>query len=999
MTSSSTTKPVIFLAFANDRQNYLYNLTTEQRSIRSELESAEKAGLCEVVYETDTTIENIFDVFQKYRGRVAIFHYGGHADDYKMLLESKAGGSSVAHSVGLSTFLSRQNGLQLVFINGCCSENQALELISAGVPAVIGTSQPIEDTVATDLSTRFYSGLAAGESIDRSWKAAADMAKSIKGESTYRSFNFDETPGTLSAFPWNMHYRDGADKVRDWNLPSASKSPLFGLPEIQDSYYRKLPATPFIGLNYFRKEYAGIFFGRGAQIRELYDRITGIHSIVLFYGNSGTGKSSLLDAGLIPRIEKDYDVQYVRRDSSKGLTVSLSDALRRANGTAGTDASLEMEEKDRQGKIKELKAAITTSSETVKKLLKEELKKLETSASNPTNLLDLWCVVEKTRKKPLIIVLDQVEECFTRPLSSGADTELVALLENVKVIFDKDEKMPQGKLILSYRKEFHPEIKDGFQKRMLPFSEVYLKHMDRDGIIEAIEGITRQSYTQEKYGLSLESSVAEIIADDLLEDKESPVAPMLQIVLTKLWNSAVKINPDKPVFTLGSYQEIKKAGVAMGEFFEQQMAQIRTWKPEVVDSGLILDVLYAHTTNQGTSGIQTLENLRENYQHIQDTIDNLVQKCKDLYLLTEYHGEKAATSLAHDTLAPVVIYRFNESDTPGQRANRILNNKLRDFDENKKGIYLDEADLIVVEQGLKGMKKLREKANNLLKISRELQVKRMKERRRNRLILRVLAGVIVVFGIFAAIQWNSAQKAKDETIHQIIRSSWKAGEFLKTVSEPNYEASGSWIQGVRSMYDYLRPIIDLEKMQSLSPVPIFISGPHTDEGRQEVNLVASDFGRYNPAFFKWGMEYLIPAAEDENFRALTQSVYNDLILDIARVYYDTYFFMQGLDPVAVDSVKNAYLAEIDKYKGQVYEGGFSTGPGEKIQFLFDYHFQQSTEGFLNPDMIVYNEIISPGFWIRRQIDGTDGEVFALLEKLLTTYDSEFVQATRQYYGR
>jgi hypothetical protein len=43
-------KPVIFLAFANDRVNYatyLRNLPTEHRGIRNVLNKAIKAGLCE----------------------------------------------------------------------------------------------------------------------------------------------------------------------------------------------------------------------------------------------------------------------------------------------------------------------------------------------------------------------------------------------------------------------------------------------------------------------------------------------------------------------------------------------------------------------------------------------------------------------------------------------------------------------------------------------------------------------------------------------------------------------------------------------------------------------------------------------------------------------------------------------------------------------------------------------------------------------------------------
>jgi hypothetical protein len=94
--SDTTSKPVIFLAFANDRDDtvgYLRNLPDEARRLRDVLQPAQQAGLCEVEVRTNSTADDIFKVFQdpKYRNRIAIFHYGGHANGYQLLLESAEG--------------------------------------------------------------------------------------------------------------------------------------------------------------------------------------------------------------------------------------------------------------------------------------------------------------------------------------------------------------------------------------------------------------------------------------------------------------------------------------------------------------------------------------------------------------------------------------------------------------------------------------------------------------------------------------------------------------------------------------------------------------------------------------------------------------------------------------------------------------------------------------------------------------------------------------------
>ncbi len=171
-------KPIIFLAFANDKTDharYLRNLPQESAGIKDALLKAKRTGLCEVVELANATVKQLLDTFQEYGNRIAIFHYGGHADGYQLLLETlstlpvvaphngiavSGGGNSVAHGEGLVSFLAKQKGLQLIFFNGCSTEQQAQELVGAGIPAVIGTNNAIDDEVATDLAIRFYNGIA-----------------------------------------------------------------------------------------------------------------------------------------------------------------------------------------------------------------------------------------------------------------------------------------------------------------------------------------------------------------------------------------------------------------------------------------------------------------------------------------------------------------------------------------------------------------------------------------------------------------------------------------------------------------------------------------------------------------------------------------------------------------------------------------------------------------------------------------------------------------------
>lgn len=64
----------------------------------------------------------------------------------------------------------------------------------------------------------------------------------------------------------------------------------------------------------------------------------------------------------------------------------------------------------------------------------------------------------------------------------------------------------------------------------------------------------------------------------LLEDKESSLAPTLQILLTKLWKQAQIQEEEERIFRKEDYQSLKKQGLLLKDFFEEQIAQLRIAK-------------------------------------------------------------------------------------------------------------------------------------------------------------------------------------------------------------------------------------------------------------------------------------------------------------------------------------------------------------------------------------------------------------------------------------
>lgn len=127
------------------------------------------------------------------------------------------------------------------------------------------------------------------------------------------------TPVTSQDYPLSK-------KVRD-RMPQRSLSPEAD---------PKWKYCPFVGLNYFTRDTARLYFGRDMDLLELILKVQNRDTRLIFlHGYSGVGKSSLLSAGLVPRLEEQRLVLYLRRDKSVGLAGGLRQLRKKAARSTG----------------------------------------------------------------------------------------------------------------------------------------------------------------------------------------------------------------------------------------------------------------------------------------------------------------------------------------------------------------------------------------------------------------------------------------------------------------------------------------------------------------------------------------------------------------------------------------------------------------------------------------------------------------------------------------
>ena len=206
--------PILFFAFANEEGRFLDALKEESRAIYTTLHPLENAGRLLVVREESADSDELFVTFRRFKDRMLIFHFAGHAGSNLLALEDlQADASALAN-----LFKEQKDTLKLVFLNGCATRGQVARLLQLGIRAVIATSRPVEDQSAKFFAETFYAALSEGQ---YSLKGAFDHARTTlaakfqKAANEFRGIDTATRQGAED-FPWGL-YSNRAEDL-DWKI-------------------------------------------------------------------------------------------------------------------------------------------------------------------------------------------------------------------------------------------------------------------------------------------------------------------------------------------------------------------------------------------------------------------------------------------------------------------------------------------------------------------------------------------------------------------------------------------------------------------------------------------------------------------------------------------------------------------------------------------------------------------------------------------------------------
>ncbi len=189
----------------------------------------------------------------------------------------------------------------------------------------------------------------------------------------------------------------------------------------------------------------------------------------------------------------------------------------------------------------------------------------------------------------------------------------------------------------------------------------------------------------------------------------------------------------------------------------------------------------------------------------------------------------------------------------------------------------------------------------------------------------------------------------------------------------DYGADG----GMRNFFCRALKVFSWKTLLALAPTAPFRAGPHKG-GKLRLDS-ERDFGRYDPRFVTWAVDALIPAAKDSALRADTQAVYDGQVRTLARTYWEVQ------RAIASDAAWRA--REVITYLRAADDA--SVGWDASVVGL--YHDVLGADwGGYDPNHLRSATM----WWLRRTKDGTADLWLQGLERLLTTYDAEWLAAHR-----
>ena len=401
--------------------------------------------------------------------------------------------------------------------------------------------------------------------------------------------------------------------------------------------------SPFKFLDAYDPQDKDIFFGRETEVDALYTLIYQT-DLLLVYGQSGTGKTSLVQCGLASRFKQTdrFELLVRRKDN---LNASLDREIRRHAETPIEDG--------------------VTIGEAVESLYLDHL-------------------------RPIHFIFDQFEELFLL----GTVDEQRTFIDSIVALLKKGVAC---KVVLVMREEFIAMLYE-FEKAVpkLFAKRFRVEPMTSANVARVITGTTAAFGIQLEHG----EETARQIIENLSDHRAGVQLSYLQVYLDKLYREAGKARErrgtaDTPlVFTDALIRETGALEDVLADFLDEQVAGVQkalaATHPRLrVDAAQI--VLEEFATLEGTKQPVSREELIARLPELQSIVDDGLKALTDRRVLRQLDD---VYELAHDSLARRIADSRSAERKTLLKVQKLVKDRYAGYEQTRTLLNSDEIDFI-----------------------------------------------------------------------------------------------------------------------------------------------------------------------------------------------------------------------------------------------------------------------------------------------------------------
>jgi formylglycine-generating enzyme required for sulfatase activity len=349
------------------------------------------------------------------------------------------------------------------------------------------------------------------------------------------------------------HLRDRLDKLLE-TLPQAVATQ----PDKQATLPPRWSGSPYPGLQAFSPEQAPIFFGRGAEIDQLIQQLSDPHvQFVAVVGVSGSGKSSLVKAGLLPRLRTGIV------GNSPWMDLAIKPGERGGNPFVALAYAL--------------KPVLDMAGQTEDEIARSMQADHQVAQNHLTQLLQ-----QHNQATELLLLIDQFEELFTQTKAEDR-RDFVELIKTIVAA-------PHLRVAVTLRADFFARAIEDPVLACLLRRDRGTFPLDPPGISAIHEMITRPA---EAAGVELEEGLAQRLLDDA---GEGPGAmALIAFTLHQLYDQ----EKDSGFLSIAAYQAFGGVQGAVQQRAESALQGLR------VDLDTTLPTLFANLVEVNEQEVAT----------------------------------------------------------------------------------------------------------------------------------------------------------------------------------------------------------------------------------------------------------------------------------------------------------------------------------------------------------------------------------------------------------